>query len=140
MLFPARLELLLQMMKFVVDGISTPHEINPIDRGILELKYAVENLRAQVNGLQHKIHEFSRSAHTFLDTKLTRSFRCTQKASAALQQKHKEVAFSYLRSRKQLEELLAKRLGSLHTLESTFIRVEAAADDIEVDISVLSGF
>ena len=43
---------------------------------------------------------------------------------------------SYLRSRKQLEELLAKRLGSLHILESTFIRVEAAAGDIAVGLYI----
>jgi hypothetical protein len=47
------------VIKFIIDGISTPHEINPIDRGILELKSAVENLHAQVDGLQHKIDEFS---------------------------------------------------------------------------------
>lgn len=103
-----------KVIKFIVDEISTPHEINPVDRGILELKSAVENLQAQVNGLQHNIDER------------------TQKASAALHQKHKAVALSYLRSRKQLEALLTKRLGSLNTLESTFIRVEAAADDIEI--------
>jgi charged multivesicular body protein 7 len=67
--------------------------------------------------------------------KLTLSYRCTEKASAALRQQHKPVAVNYLRSRKQFEELLAKRLGALHTLESTFIRVEAAAGDIEVRIS-----
>lgn len=39
---------------------------------------------------------------------------------------------SYLRSRKQLEDLLNKRLGALSTLESTFISVEAAAGDVEV--------
>lgn len=48
-----------QVIKFIVDEISTPHEINPVDRGILELKSAVENLQAQVNGLQHNIDEFS---------------------------------------------------------------------------------
>jgi hypothetical protein len=42
-----------------------PHEINPIDRGILELKSAVENLYAQVDGLQHKIDEFSPIFSTF---------------------------------------------------------------------------
>lgn len=56
---------------------------------------------------------------------------CSRKASAALQQKRKPVALSYLRSRKQLEEQLNKRLGSLSTLESTFLTVEAAAGDIE---------
>jgi hypothetical protein len=76
----------------------------------------------------------------YFNVKLTPSFRCTQKASAALHQKHKAVALSYLRSRKQLEDLLTKRLGSLHTLESTFIRVEAAAGDVEVGIFMTARF
>jgi charged multivesicular body protein 7 len=112
-----------------------PHEINPIDRGILELKSAVENLYAQVDGLQHKIDEFSPIFSTSLQMKMNSMFRCTQKASTALRQQHKAVALSHLRSRKQLDELLTKRLSSLHTLESTFIRVEAAAGDVEVRIS-----
>jgi charged multivesicular body protein 7 len=72
--------------------------------------------------------------------KLTILSRCTQKATAALHQKHKAVAMSYLQSRKQLEELLTKRLGSLHMLESTFIRVEAAVGDIEVGLSIFNLF
>jgi len=39
---------------------------------------------------------------------------------------------SYLRSRKQLEDLLSKRLGALDNLDGTLIRVEAAAGDVEV--------
>lgn len=58
--------------------------------------------------------------------------RCTRKASSALQQKRKAVALTYIRSRKQLEDLLSKRLSSLTILESTFISVEAAVGDIEV--------
>jgi len=58
--------------------------------------------------------------------------RCTRKASSALQQKRKSAALTYIRSRKQLEDLLSKRLGSSSTLESTLISVEAAVGDIEV--------
>jgi len=102
-----------EVIKFIADNVS-PHEISAIDRGILELKNAVQGLHAQVDGLQNKVDE------------------CTRKASAALRQKRKPVALNYLRSRKELEELLSKRLGSLHTLESTLIHVEAAAGDIEI--------
>ncbi|KAF8892473.1 Snf7-domain-containing protein [Infundibulicybe gibba] len=104
------------MIKFIEteSGALEAQEISAVDHGILELKNAVDNLRAQVNGLQRKIDE------------------CTQKASIALQQKHKSVALSYIRSRKELGELLSKRLASLATLESTFITVEAAAGDIEI--------
>ncbi|KAF9469202.1 Snf7-domain-containing protein [Collybia nuda] len=89
-------------------------EINAVDRGVLELKNAVDNLHAQVEGIQHKMDE------------------CTKKASDSLHKKQKGAALSYLRTRKQLEDLLSKRLGSLGTLESTLITVEAAAGDVEI--------
>ncbi|KAJ3991784.1 Snf7-domain-containing protein [Lentinula boryana] len=89
-------------------------EINAVDRGILELKTAVENLHTQIEGLQRKIDV------------------CTQKASEALKQKRKPLALSYLRSKKLLDELLTKRLGALGNLEGTLIQVEGAAGDIEI--------
>ena len=46
------------------------------------------------------------------------------------------MALNHLRLRKQLEDLLSKRLGSLGTLESTLISVEASAGDIEVFVSI----
>jgi charged multivesicular body protein 7 len=57
---------------------------------------------------------------------------CTEKIQSALQQKRKSIAMSYLRSKKQLEDLLTKRLGSLEILQSTLMRVEGAAGDVEV--------
>ncbi|PPQ89131.1 hypothetical protein CVT25_006503 [Psilocybe cyanescens] len=103
------------VIKFV-DKYASAEErtVTAVDCGILELKNAIHNLTFQVDSLQSKIDE------------------CTRKASQALQQKRKAAALSYLRSRKQLEDLLHKRLGSLSTLESTFITVEAAAGDVEI--------
>lgn len=49
-----------------------------------------------------------------------------------MRQQHKSLALSYLRSRKQLEDVLTQRLGSLEILQSTLLRVEAAAEDIRV--------
>jgi charged multivesicular body protein 7 len=46
--------------------------------------------------------------------------------------KLKPLAMAHLRTRKQLEDLLTKRLNSLGILESTLIRVDAAAGDVEV--------
>ncbi|GLB34835.1 putative snf7 [Lyophyllum shimeji] len=103
-----------EVIKFLADDLSAPREINGADRGILELRGAVQNLHAQVDELQHKMDE------------------CTLKAAAALRQKQKAVALSHLRLKKQLEDLLSKRLGSLDNLESTLLRVEAAAGDIEI--------
>ena len=57
---------------------------------------------------------------------------CNEKITLALRSKHKPIALSHLRSRKQLEDLLGKRLGSLEVLRSTLIRVEGAAGDVEV--------
>jgi len=42
------------------------------------------------------------------------------------------MAMSYLRSRKQLEDLLSKRLQSLETLQATLLQVENAAGNVEV--------
>ncbi len=59
-------------------------------------------------------------------------FRHKAKAANAIRQQHKSLALSYLRSRKQLEDVLTQRLGSLEILQSTLLRVEAAAEDIRV--------
>ncbi|CAK5281800.1 unnamed protein product [Mycena citricolor] len=101
-----------QVIKFV--GTGSPSEITAVDRGILELMEAVQHLQAQVDQLQGSIDQY------------------TQKATTAVQQKHKSVALTYLRQRKQLEELLQKRLGSLETLDGTLLRVKTAASDIEI--------
>ncbi|KAF8077814.1 hypothetical protein FPV67DRAFT_1463120 [Lyophyllum atratum] len=96
-----------EVIKFLIDDPSVPREINAADRGILELR-----------GACAKPPRAGR--------------RCTQKATAALQQKRKPIALSHIRVRKQLEDLLSKRLGSLENLESTLLRVEAAAGDIQI--------
>ena len=54
------------------------------------------------------------------------------KATTAVRNQHKSLALSYLRSRQQLEQVLKQRLGSLEILQSTLIRVEGAANDIQV--------
>jgi charged multivesicular body protein 7 len=48
--------LCVQVIKFV-DASTERREITAVDRGILELKSAVENMRAQVDSLQQKIEE-----------------------------------------------------------------------------------
>ncbi|KAJ3851621.1 Snf7-domain-containing protein [Lentinula lateritia] len=100
------------VVKFIEDDDEA--EISGVDRGILELKTAVANLHAQIEGLQKKID------------------LCARKAGEALKLKRKSIALSYLRSKKQLDELLTKRLGALSNLEGTLIQVEGAAGDIEI--------
>ena len=60
--------------------------------------------------------------------------RLTGKISEALRQKRKEMAMTYLRTRKSLEDVLKKRLASLELLHSTLLRVETSAGDIEVSV------
>lgn len=39
-------------------GTGESREVTAVDRGILELKSAVENLLAQIDNVQHKLDEF----------------------------------------------------------------------------------
>ncbi|KAJ8586100.1 hypothetical protein M405DRAFT_772128 [Rhizopogon salebrosus TDB-379] len=100
----------------VIKFVTADHdrEITAVDRGILELKTAVRNLREQVDGIQNKIDQ------------------TTSKISNSLRQQRKSIALAELRIKKHLEDLLSKRLGSLHNLESTLISVETAAGDVEI--------
>ncbi|KAA1469435.1 hypothetical protein DENSPDRAFT_835058 [Dentipellis sp. KUC8613] len=102
------------VIKFVESASPDQLEITSVDRGILELKTAVASLSAQVDNIHQRIDG------------------CTAKASDALRAKRQAAALTYIRSRKQLEGLLKQRLGSLEILQSTLIRVEAAADDIQI--------
>ena len=131
------------MVKFVTE-YAPPEErvITPVDRGLLELKDAVANMHTQVDAVQARIDQyvFYHSGHGQRYTNISHSLllsepRCTKHASEALAKDRKAHALSYIRSRKQLQEVLSKRLGSLATLESTLITVEAAAGDVEVCIT-----
>jgi len=102
-----------EVIKFVRTGFGTP-EVTAVDHGALELKCAVANLTSQIDSITAKIDSHK------------------AKAASAIRQQHKSLALSYLRSRKQLEEVLTQRLGSLETLQSTLLRVEAAAEDIQI--------
>ena len=57
--------------------------------------------------------------------------RCQAKAKAALG-RSKEVAVSHLRSKRALDEVLVKRLGSREQLESVVLRIDQARSDVEV--------
>jgi hypothetical protein len=59
---------------------------------------------------------------------------------AAIRQQHKSLALSYLRSRKQFEDVLTQRLGSLEILQSTLLRIEGAAENIQVTSPPLESF
>ncbi|KAG9226159.1 hypothetical protein CCMSSC00406_0005070 [Pleurotus cornucopiae] len=120
--------------------------ITVVDRGILELKTAVENMHRQIESIQRRMNElraislppFHTSEFLFpfppdaLSLTPITIFRLTTKASTALRANQKPVALSALKSRKQLADILGKRLGSLEVLEGTLLSVEAAAGDVEI--------
>ncbi|TFY63276.1 hypothetical protein EVJ58_g3334 [Rhodofomes roseus] len=101
------------VIKFVEPQPAEPVEITAVDAGVLELKTAVDKLQVQVDSIQSKIGQLNQIA-------------------TALRQKRKEIALSHLRAQKQLEALLKQRLGSLDTLQSTLLRVEQSAGDVEI--------
>ncbi|KAI0797955.1 hypothetical protein C8Q75DRAFT_740149 [Abortiporus biennis] len=103
-----------EAIKFVEQADSSELDVSAVDTGVLELKTGVENLQAQVDNIQRQIED------------------TTEKTSFALRRKQKEVALSYLRSRKLLQDILKKRLSSLETLHAALIRVEQAAGDVEI--------
>ncbi|KDQ60963.1 hypothetical protein JAAARDRAFT_125410 [Jaapia argillacea MUCL 33604] len=103
-----------EVIKFIDADTAEEQIVTVVDHGILELKSGVEDLNSQVESLQVKIKERN------------------EKITAALRQKQKDVAMSYLRSRKQLEDILKKRLGSLEILQSTLLSVETAAGDVQI--------
>ena len=97
----------------------------------------MENLEAAIDRLQDQIDELSVLELSSALHILISSHSRAAKISAALKQKRKETALSHLRAKKQYEELQKKRLNSLDTLQSTLIRVETAAGDIEVSFSLI---
>ncbi|TRM62605.1 hypothetical protein BD626DRAFT_403645 [Schizophyllum amplum] len=103
------------VVKFT-DSALPPAEraINAVDKGVVELRTAIQSLQDQISGLQTRMNE------------------CTSKAKDALRLNQKTVASTYLRTRKHLEEVLNRRLGSLTTLEGTMISVEGARGDVEI--------
>ncbi|KIJ16763.1 hypothetical protein PAXINDRAFT_75026 [Paxillus involutus ATCC 200175] len=102
--------------KDVIKFVTADHdrEVTPVDRGILELKTAISNLQIQVDRLQGKMEE------------------TTNRISTALKQQQKSIALAHLRFRKNLEDVLTKRLGALQNLEATLMSVETAAGDLEI--------
>jgi len=57
--------------------------------------------------------------------------RCQQKAKHHLSLSQKPIALSHLKSKKQLEDLLLKRIGSTQQLEAVLRSIDQAKGDIE---------
>ncbi|EIN07271.1 Snf7-domain-containing protein [Punctularia strigosozonata HHB-11173 SS5] len=104
-----------ELVKFIPTGLSGAEaSITPVDHGLLELKTAVANLERQVESIQYQMDDR------------------TAKTTAALRAQRKPMALTHLRAKKQLEDLLSKRLLSLEKLHSTLLDVERAVGDVEI--------
>ncbi|KAL1742383.1 Snf7-domain-containing protein [Schizophyllum fasciatum] len=103
------------VVKFTDSSLSPAERaITAVDKGVIELRTAIDSLNSQVSALQKRMDE------------------CTSKAKDALRSGQKTMATTYLRTKKHLEEVLNRRLGSLTTLEGTLISVETARGDAEI--------
>lgn len=58
--------------------------------------------------------------------------RCQEKAKHHLALSQKPIALSHLRSKRQLEEVLLKRIASAQQLESVLMSIDQAKGDIEI--------
>jgi charged multivesicular body protein 7 len=61
-------------------------------------------------------------------------FRCQAKAKAHLSNGQKALAMTYLRSKKQLEDVLLKRVGAAEQLRGVIRSIDQAKGDVEVSI------
>ncbi|KAH7094026.1 hypothetical protein BKA62DRAFT_721422 [Auriculariales sp. MPI-PUGE-AT-0066] len=104
-----------EVVKFAAEG-KEPEPVTEVDLGVLQMQNAVNALETQIDELQKQIAERTSKITTAL---------CAGES-------RKPLALSYLRSRKQLEDLLSKRLGSLEVLQTQLTAVERAVGDAEI--------
>jgi charged multivesicular body protein 7 len=69
-----------------------------------------------------------------MQTYLLSFYRAQTKAAHHLNLKQKNVALSYLRSKKQLESVLDKQVGAAEQLRSVLRGIENAHGDVEVSL------
>lgn len=64
--------------------------------------------------------------------KFDNGVRAQTKATTFLKQNQKTIALSYLRSKKQLESVLEKRVGAVEQLRTVLRGIDNAQGDVEV--------
>jgi len=82
------------------------------------MRHTIETLESQVAELETKVAERA------------------EQAKGALAKGLKSQASSYLRSRKDLEAVLGKRVGSLGTLQGVLLKIDSSAGDVAVGPAV----
>lgn len=104
---------LTQVVKLLRPGDA--RTIGETEKGVLAVRQMQQKLTQQVDELEERVQK----AHA--------------RIVAALRSKQPEAtAKAYLRTKKQLEDLLAKRVGALETVSSMLLKMEQAVGDAEV--------
>ncbi|KAI1306426.1 hypothetical protein EDD11_004757 [Mortierella claussenii] len=93
---------------------KSQQEITAADRGIVELRETCKRLDIQVQDIEDRISEL------------------TEKARYCVRKNQRSQATFALRQRKNLEDVLNKRLKSLDTISSILFRIQASETDAEV--------
>ncbi|WVQ74242.1 hypothetical protein IAR50_003839 [Cryptococcus sp. DSM 104548] len=96
------------------DQIAADHPISEADRGAVSVLNALRKVEMQITGIEQQIEESQ------------------QKAKKYLAAGQKNIALSYLRSKKQLEDLLSKRVASSEQLRAVIRSIDQAKGDVEI--------
>ncbi|OXB35397.1 hypothetical protein LQV05_006205 [Cryptococcus neoformans] len=96
------------------DQVAGSHPISEADRGAVSVLNALRKVEKQVAGIEEQISQ----SH--------------EKAKKYLASKQKNIALSYLRSKRHLEDLLAKRVASSEQLRAVIRSIDQAKGDIEI--------
>ncbi|KAI9101761.1 Snf7-domain-containing protein [Phlyctochytrium arcticum] len=106
---------LLQIVKLKpLRGSSGALEVTSSDKGIIRMRTTQKTLHLQVDDLEAKIVELTKSAQ-----------RC-------LQNKQRERALYYLRQKKFISSIISKRIGSIETLDNILGKIQSAETEAEV--------
>ncbi|KAF9113106.1 hypothetical protein BGX27_002216 [Mortierella sp. AM989] len=93
---------------------KSKQEITTADRGIIELRETCKRLDIQVQDIEERISELN------------------EKARSCVRKNQRSQATFALRQRKNLEDVLNKRLKSLDTISSILFRIQSSETDAEV--------
>ncbi|ORZ20907.1 Snf7-domain-containing protein [Lobosporangium transversale] len=105
------------VIKFATKDIirnKSKQEITAADRGIIELRETCKRLDTQVQDIEARIIEL------------------TEKARSCVRKNQRSQAAFALRQRKNLDDVLNKRIKSLDTISSILFRIQSSETDAEV--------
>ncbi|PWN37494.1 uncharacterized protein FA14DRAFT_114188, partial [Meira miltonrushii] len=95
-------------------SIEPESKITEHEKGIMDVRDTHAKVEKQIEEIEKRIKERQ------------------SKVEKCLKENSKSQALSYLRSKKTLEALLEKRVGTLETLHGILVKIEQAASDVEI--------